>query len=270
MTKEPERTEQDQSEAVRLHSTSYDLFILFLTIYSLIVMVLLLVPWLSEAARTTLLFIDTIICIIFLGDFLSNLRRSGSKSQYFFRGGGWLDLLGSIPAIPIFRLARLARLARILRFMRGEDRQDIIDEFLANRAQSTLFVTILIAIVVLSISAIFVLQVESRSDEANITTGGDAFWWAFVTITTVGYGDYYPTTLTGRIMAMILMTLGIAIFGVLASFLSTVFIAQEEEEMSDEMIELHGMLSSLQRDNTEIKNQLQALRQALQDEKTPD
>ena len=73
---------------MRLHSTSYDLFILFLTIYSLIVMVLLLVPWLSDATRTTLLFIDTIVCIIFLGDFLSNLRRSESKSQYFFKGGG--------------------------------------------------------------------------------------------------------------------------------------------------------------------------------------
>ena len=251
-----------------MHSTSYDLFILLLTIYSLIVMVLLLVPWLSDATRTTLLFIDTIVCVIFLGDFLSNLRRSSSRSQYFFKGGGWLDLLGSIPAIPIFRLARVARLARIVRFMRGEDRQDIIDDFLANRAQSTLFVTILIAIVVLSIAAIFVLQVESRSDEANILTGGDAFWWAFVTITTVGYGDHYPTTLTGRIMAMILMTVGIAIFGVLASFLSAAFISQEEEEVSEEVSEMHDKLTLLQQDNEEIKKQLHALIQSMQDERT--
>ena len=268
MAKDTASIEQDQSDAVRLHSTTYDLFIVSLTIFSLVVMVLLLVPWLSEATRTTLLFIDTIICIIFLGDFFSNLHRSPSRSQYFFRGGGWLDLLGSIPAIPIFRLARLARLARILRFVRGENRQAIVDDFLANRAQSTLLVTILIAIVVLSVSAIVVLQVESRSDEANILTGGDAFWWAFVTITTVGYGDHHPTTMSGRIMAMILMVVGIAIFGVLASFLSAAFIAQEEEEMSDEMLELHGKLTSLQKDNEEIKNQLHALIQSIQDERT--
>ena len=71
MAKEPESKEQDQSAAVRLHSTSYELFILFLAIFSLVVMVLLLVPWLSEVTRTTLLFIDTLICIIFLGNFFS-------------------------------------------------------------------------------------------------------------------------------------------------------------------------------------------------------
>lgn len=106
MAEEPDTSTQGRSQAVALHSTTYDLFILFLTIYSLVVMVLLLVPWLNEATRTTLLFIDTIVCIIFLGDFLSNLHRSESKRQYFLKGGGWLDLMGCIPAIPIFRLAR--------------------------------------------------------------------------------------------------------------------------------------------------------------------
>ena len=173
--------------------------------------------------------------------------------------------MGSIPAIPIFRLARLARLARILRFMRGKTKEEILDDFLSNRAQSTLLVTALIAIVVLSVSAIAVLQVESRSDEANILTGGDAFWWAYVTITTVGYGDHYPTTLTGRIMAMILMTLGIVIFGVLASYLSTLFISPSEDDVQDEMPQLHEKLTSLQTDIDDIKKQLHSLIQSIQD-----
>ena len=267
MAKDSESIEQDQTEAVRLHSITYDLFILFFTIFSLVVMVLLVVPWFSDATRTTLLFIDTLICIVFLGDFFSNLHRSESRSYYFFKGGGWLDLMGSIPAIPIFRLARFARFFRILRFIRGENKEEILDDFLSNRAQSTLLATILIAIVILSVSAIVVLQVESRSDEANITTGGDAFWWAYVTITTVGYGDHYPTSIAGRIMAMILMTLGIAIFGVLASYLSTVFISSAEDEMSADMSHLNDKLTSLQKDNEDIKSQLNALLQSLQEER---
>jgi voltage-gated potassium channel len=237
-------------------------------------MVLLVLPILTDATRNTLQFIDTLICFIFLFDFFGNLRRAESRRGYFLHGGGWLDLLGSIPSIPalpwtaILRLARLGRLARILRFLRAGDREDMWADFKANRAESALYVTIFIAIVMITISSIVVLQFESRAENPNIVTGGDAFWWAFVTITTVGYGDRFPTTGLGRFFAMILMVVGVGIFGVLTSFLSAAFITPpdktEEGGTGNELLpDIHGELQQLRQENAEIKASLAEMNQLL-------
>ena len=85
-------------------------------------------------------------------------------------------------------------------------------------------------------SSLFVLQFESRSPDANITTGGDALWWALVTITTVGYGDYYPVTSLGRLTGVFVMFAGVGIIGALASILASVLVPSPEDmaEASEE------------------------------------
>lgn len=250
-----------------LHSSTYNLFILVLTIFSLLIMVLLLLPWLNPPTKRTLQFIDTLICLIFLGDFFLNLGRAPNNRNYFFKQGGWLELLGSIPAIPglpwtaLLRLARLGRLARIIRFLRAKDQKEIWADFQANRAQSALLVTIFVVIVVMSIASVVVLQVESNAVEANIITGYDAFWWAFVTVTTVGYGDQYPVTGLGRLMAMILMVVGVGIFGVLTSYLSSIFLGtgDTESETYMETVQLEADMAHLKKEMAAIKELLQEL-----------
>ncbi len=250
-----------------LHSSTYNLFILVLTIFSLLIMVLLLLPGLSPPTQRTLQFIDTLICFIFLGDFFINLARAPNNRAYFFKQGGWLELLGSIPAIPgipwtaLLRLARLGRLARIIRFLRAKDQEELWTDLLANRAQSALLVTAFVAIVVMSIASVVVLQVETRAAEANIVTGGDAFWWAFVTVTTIGYGDHYPVTGMGRLMAMILMVVGVGIFGVLTSYLSFSFLGpvDAESETYMEAVQLEADMAHLKKEMAAIKEMLQEL-----------
>ena len=71
------------------------------------------------------------------------------------------------------------------------------------------------------------LQEESRAPDANITTGGDALWWAIVTITTVGYGDFFPVTTLGRVTGVVRHVRGIGIIGALASILASILVRVE-------------------------------------------
>lgn len=61
--------------------------------------------------------------------------------------------------------------------------------------------------------ALAVLDAERASEAANITTFGDALWWATATVATVGYGDFTPVTLEGRVVAVMLMIVGIGLVG---------------------------------------------------------
>jgi voltage-gated potassium channel len=225
-------------------SNSYTIFIFVLTIISLVVMVVMLIPWLDDETVKVLAFYDNIICIIFLIDFFNNLRTSPKKSDYFIKDRGWLDLLGSIPSLGLLtnagkyagllRLARLSRLARITRLMRGGGKEALIKDVLNNRSRYTGFITVLMTIIILTSCSVLVLQFESKSPDANITTGWDALWYAVVTITTVGYGDRYPVTVLGRISGIFIMFAGVGIIGVLASILSSILVGApstpEEEE----------------------------------------
>ena len=219
-----------ESEVAGKHGNAYNIFILVLTVFSLLIMALQLLP-LSPALLELLLVYDNAVCVIFLLDFAMNLVRVKPTRAYFIDQRGWLDLIGSIPtlgffqATALFRLARLSRLARITKLLRGQAGKDLVLDVLANRSQYATFITILLAGMVLSIASFVVLQVESRSPDANITSGGDALWWGLVTITTVGYGDFFPVTTIGRLTGAFVMFAGVGIIGALASILASLLVS---------------------------------------------
>src|SRR5262245_6058115 len=121
-------------------SHAYELFILVLTVMSLVVMVVMMLP-VDDSTLGMLQFYDNLMCLIFLIDFTLRISRSHPRSQYFVTERGWLDLLGSIPSLGIafrytalFRLARLSRLARILRLLKGKQRKELTRDLLENRS----------------------------------------------------------------------------------------------------------------------------------------
>ena len=252
----------------RQHSNAYNIFILVLTVLSLAVMVVMLLP-ISDATLELLSVYDNLICIIFLIDFTLNLRAAPKKSEYFLRQGGWLDLLGSIPSFGItrygglLRLARLGRFARITRLLRGENKASLVKDVLENRSRYALFITILLTILVLTVASTLVLQFESQSPDANISTGGDALWYAIVTITTVGYGDRFPITVGGRITAMFIMFMGVGIIGALASILSSVLVGSPSTPAEEEA-PATATAPSVEQELAAIKAELAAIHQLLE------
>ena len=255
-----------RASAVQPRSNAYNLFILVLTVLSLVIMVALLLP-LNDATTHLLIVYDNLICVVFLFDFFSNLRKSPSKRAYFVGGRGWLDLLGSIPSLGIFkytallRLARISRLARIMRLLRGKNRRELVQDVVSNRGEYAAFITVMAAFIVLVVCSVFVLQFETKSPDSNITTGGDALWWAVVTITTVGYGDKYPVTMGGRLTGVFVMFAGVGIIGALASILASILVPPPSTEGSNERGS--SAPETLQQELIDIKQELAAIRRSM-------
>lgn len=192
----------------------YELFALALSIVALILLGaragLPLDPETSQIVDTA----DFVICAFFFLDFLVSLRRAGNRARYLYTWG-WLDLLASIPAVDALRAARLARIVRILRVLRVVKASRLIAiAFATRRRGSALWAAVLISIVVVFGASIAILELERRT--GNITNAEDAVWWAITTITTVGYGDRYPVTTEGRLVAVALMIVGVGLFGTLS------------------------------------------------------
>jgi voltage-gated potassium channel len=257
-------------------SNSYTIFIFVLTIISLVVMVVMLLPGLSDETVKVLSFYDNLICVIFLIDFFINLKNSPQKSDYFIKDRGWLDLLGSIPSLGLvtnagkyaglLRLARLSRLARITRLMRGGGKEALVKDVLANRSRYTGFITILMTIIILTTCSVLVLQFESKNPDANIKSGWDALWYAVVTITTVGYGDRYPVTALGRLSGIFIMFAGVGIIGVLASILSSILVGSPDT--SEEEALATAPVIPAENELNAIKNELAEMRQLMQEMST--
>jgi voltage-gated potassium channel len=269
-------TENSATEQRARGVTTYDLVIGILAIFSLIILIPIYFGHLTSQDEAVLLYLEDALCVIFLLDFFRSLRLAPNKWGYLLKGGGWLDLLGSIPisAFAIFRIARLFRIVRLLRKMTGGELRRM---FMRQLAQSTLLFTLVIALLLVFTISWLVLRAEQGVPNSNIKTYHDAVWWAFVTITTVGYGDYYPVTGWGQSLAVILMFFGLGIIGVLSSYLSSIFVslqrrrkerivgANEQDQGNDADEDEDETTSNLEVELAAIKGELAALRKLFEE-----
>jgi voltage-gated potassium channel Kch len=205
-----------------LKGLSYELFILLVSVLSVVNMVIVLLPVFDGPIEDVAVAVDSIIAPIFVLDFLYRLLTAKSKFNYVFRGWGWADLLAAVPTLGIFRVFRVIRVGALLRRVDGNV---IASELYARRASSTFFATMFLVLAVIEFAGMAVYYVERGQPGANITSGGDAVWWGLVTITTVGYGDRFPVSAQGRIVGTLLLFAGIALFSVLTGFIANQFLA---------------------------------------------
>lgn len=259
------------SEKKELKNLGYEIFIALLSIMSIVDMFLVWLPGLSEPSKQVVVIFQTFVTVIFLADFLYRLSSATRKSDYFIKKWGWADLLACLPTLRILRFFRIFRVYRLMREI-GVER--IKNQLLYDRAGSILYLTIFMGLLIIQTASIMVLDVEQVNPDANIQTPSDAIWWSYVTITTVGYGDRFPTTTWGRIVGVLLMTSGVALFGVFTSFLANTFLSpREKPEETDEALpvgvtgqlrELRQLLEEQEKMTATLKAQLGELEKTLE------
>ena len=205
-----------------------NILILVLSIYVLVALMIDTFMKLPPEVSRMLTLIDNIICGVFVFDFAKRFYQSEHKLK--FMKWGWVDLISSIPTLDFMRAGRALRLIRLLRILRAfRSTKHLVHHVFKSRTQGTLTTAAIIAVLMVIFSSIAILQVETDPN-SNIKTAEDALWWAYVTITTVGYGDKFPVTTEGRIIASLLMTVGVGLFGTFTAFLASWFIDQTKKK----------------------------------------
>lgn len=201
---------------------------------------------------------DYFICLLFLADFVKSLTQADDKWRYL-RTWGWLDLLSSIPAAPLLRFGRVGRIIRLVRTIRVvKEIGGIRGKAGQSRAASALILLLTCSFLAVIAGAILVLEAEHHHG-GNIQTAEEAIWWAFVTMTTVGYGDYVPSTLEGRCIAAVLMIFGIGLFGTFTGYVANWFDVPEEEAERSRELQLLGDVAALRREVGELRTLLEGL-----------
>jgi voltage-gated potassium channel len=199
--------------------TALSLIILILSIYVLVTLVITSFFILPTEVSKILTQIDNFICVVFLFDFGYRLYIADNKLA--FMKWGWIDLISSIPSFEVFRFGRVFRLIRLFRILRAfKSVKNITAHVYKNKSIGLLATVGLIAFLMVLFSSIAILQFENEPS-SNIKTAEDAIWWSYTTLTTVGYGDKYPVTTEGRLIAMLLMTTGVGLCGTFAGYIAS-------------------------------------------------
>jgi voltage-gated potassium channel len=251
----------------------YELFVAAISVLSVINIVITYLPRMDPDAVQVVYIINVVLTLLFIYDFGLRLATAPSRSDYFLRNFGWADLLAIIPALRIFRLFRIYKAYRIVQ---KHGARQILTYLSRNRAESALYLLVLMVILVIEGGAILVLQAERFSESANIQSASDAIWWTYVTITTVGYGDRYPVSTLGRIVGIIVLTTGVAVFATFAGFISSKLLAPPakekespeqppagEDQAARYLAELKQLISERQKTDTEITTRVEKLEQLL-------
>jgi voltage-gated potassium channel len=214
-----------------------------LTILAVLWLPLLLAPFLfdlSPEVESAFLAADYAIWALFAADLVAKVTLATDRPAYLRRH--WLDAL--LVIVPILRPLRAMRALRFLwavgaagRVLAGCQR------LFSRRGTGYLLVS---AVVVVVLAAALIVAVERDDPAASIVTFGDGLWWAMTTVTTIGYGDLIPRTAAGRGIAVALMLLGIAAFGLVTANLAALFVEEQDDDVRAELREVNERLRRIE------------------------
>lgn len=231
-------------------------FMLLLSVVALVLLAAETFLVTNDNTIETMRSADSILCLVFFGDFIWQLVQARNRRDYL--KWGWLDLISSIPIFPEFRIARLARVVRILRVFRGaRASKHILTIILIHRARNTFAVVIFGSFILLLFSAMAIVIVEPT------VAPRDAFWWCLFTLITGEYGEFLPESTEGRIITALLTTAGVALFATFTASMASFFL--EEDQQQDERRDAN-ILHEIGR----LTKELSELRKQIKGDKTND
>ncbi len=168
-----------------------------------------------------------VIFWIFAVDVVLRIIHAGGelltwKGALAFIRENWLALLALL--LPAFRSLRVLRVIVVLRGL---------EPYLNTRSSRVGMIVGVTFPLILYTAALSIYEAERYADGSNIQSFGDAVWWSIASVTTVGYGDKFPVTADGRVIATFLMVIGIGLFSALTALLAAWVMGDRKKESQD-------------------------------------
>lgn len=227
----------------------FDVAILSLIALNVLALILESVPEIGERWAVAFLLFERCSVAIFSIEYIlrvwscvasSRFARAGGRVRFALTPMAVIDMLAIAPAylpvlgvdlrvartLRLFRLVRIAKMGRYTRALR------IIQNVLVSRREELITsLAFMLALVIVSSSLLYMAEKDAQPEHFGSIP--DAMWWAVVTLTTVGYGDIYPITVMGRILAAIIAILGIGMVALPTSILGSGFVDELKTERAD-------------------------------------
>ena len=218
------------------------LFLMYITFYPV-----------AASFKYQVIAFDMLLCVCFWIEFLYNMKKADDKKKYVKDNS--LGILGMLPFNSIFmrafRFIKLAQFIKIYVFIRDDEK--VVANFLKKTYLDKAIACTIIFIILITILVWFV--------DAGITDFGTAIWYTFASMTSTGYGDVVPTTVSGRIVGIVAMIGGIMIFSLMTAIISSAYVSRLNRENRED---LESKIDDLARNVDELNRKIDELNRKIE------